>query len=185
MFIDPTEFEFVRYLESNWLTIREEYLKLPEDVFEPWVQREMYGEGWSVYGLYAFGERIEPALAACPQTALYLSKISGLTTAGFSRLAPQAHIKPHVGWVESVYRLHLGLVVPASCSLRVGNEVRSWVEGECLIFDDTVEHEAWNNSNQSRIVLLLDFLRPGVEQSTDTMPAEVERFVRRGVSKRI
>ena len=184
MFIDPKEFEFVPYLESNWLSIREEYFKLPEDVFEPWVQREMYGEGWSVYGLYAFGERIEPALAACPQSAHYLSQIPGLTTAGFSRLAPQAHIKPHVGWVESVYRLHLGLVVPESCSLRVGNDVRNWVEGECLIFDDTVEHEAWNRSNESRIVLLLDFLRPDVDKSTDTMPVEVERFVRRAVRKK-
>jgi beta-hydroxylase len=182
MFIDSKKFEFVAYLESNWLTIREEYLKLPEDVFEPWVQREMYGEGWSVYGLYAFGEKIEPALAACPHTDFLLTQIPGLTTAGFSRLAPQAHVNPPVGWVESVYRLHLGLVVPEACSLRVGDEVRSWVEGECLIFDDTVEHEAWNHSNQSRIVLLLDFLRPGVEKSADKMPVEVERFVRRVVS---
>jgi beta-hydroxylase len=67
--------------------------------------------------------------------------------------------------------------------LRVGDEVRNWVEGECLIFDDTIEHEAWNHSNQSRIVLLLDFLRPDVEKSTDTMPVEVERFVRRAVKK--
>lgn len=177
MFIDPEQFEFVTYLESNWTRIRDEYLKLPEDVFEPWVQREMYGEGWSVYGFYAFGERIEPALAACPQTALYLSQIPGLTTAGFSRMASQTQIKPHVGWVKSVYRLHLGLVVPESCGLRVGKEVRSWVEGKCLIFDDTVEHEAWNHSNQSRVVLLLDFLRPDVESDTDTMPVEVQKFV--------
>ena len=183
MFIDSRQFEFVSYLESNWHEIRDEYLALPEDVFEPWVQREMYGEGWSVYGLHAFGERIEPALATCPRTALLLSKIPGLTTAGFSRLAPQSHIKPHVGWVESVYRLHLGLVVPASCRLRVGNEIRSWIEGECLIFDDTVEHEAWNESNQSRVILLLDFLRPGVKDSSaDVMPAEVQRLVRKSVS---
>jgi beta-hydroxylase len=68
--------------------------------------------------------------------------------------------------------------------LRVGNEVRNWVEGECLIFDDTFEHEAWNNSNETRIVLLLDFLRPGVEKSSDTMPVEVERFVRRAVKEK-
>ena len=182
MFIDSRQFEFVSYLESNWRGIRDEYLALPEDVFEPWVQREMYGEGWSVYGLHAFGERIEPALASCPRTALHLSEVPGLTTAGFSRLAPQTHIKPHVGWAESVSRLHLGLVVPESCKLRVGDEVRSWAEGECLIFDDTVEHEAWNNSDQSRVVLLLDFLRPGVKDSdTDAMPTEVQRFVRKSV----
>jgi beta-hydroxylase len=178
MFIDSKQLEFFSDLESNWRVIRDEYLALPEDVFEPWVQREMYGEGWSVYGLHAFGERIEPALASCPQTALHLSKVPGLTTAGFSRLAPRTHIKPHVGWVESVYRVHLGLVVPEACKSRVGDEVRSWVEGECLVFDDTVEHEAWNNSDQTRVVLLLDFLRPGVKDSSaDEMPTEVQRFV--------
>ena len=183
MFIDPRQFEFTSYLESNWHEIRDEYVALPEDVFEPWVQREMYGEGWSVYGLHAFGQKIEPALASCPKTASHLSKIPGLTTAGFSRLAPLTHIEPHVGWVNSVYRLHLGLAVPSSCRLRVGNEVRSWVEGECLIFDDTVEHEAWNESAQFRVILLLDFLRPGVKDSgSDVMPAEVAKFVRKSVS---
>ncbi|HYE75517.1 MAG TPA: aspartyl/asparaginyl beta-hydroxylase domain-containing protein [Blastocatellia bacterium] len=178
MFIDLRQFEFVAYLESNWRVIRDEYLALPENVFEPWVQREMYGEGWSVYGLHAFGKRIEPALATCPKTAFHLSKIPNLTTAGFSRLAPQTHIKPHVGWVKSVYRLHLGLVIPESCKLRVGNEVRSWVEGKCLVFDDTLEHEAWNNSNQSRAILLLDFLRPGAKDCrSDEMPSEVQQFV--------
>src|SRR5215216_6321765 len=99
MFIDSRQFEFTSHLEAHWHGIRDEYLALPEDVFEPWVQREMYGEGWSVYGLHAFGERIEPALAICPKTAGHLAKIPGLTTAGFSRLAPQTHIKSHVGWV--------------------------------------------------------------------------------------
>jgi len=183
MFLDPKQFEFVSYLELNWRDIRDEYLALPEDVFEPWVQREMYGEGWSVYGLHAFGERIEPALASCPKTARHLSKVTGLTTAGFSRLSPGTRIKPHVGWVESVYRMHLGLVVPEASALRVGDETRNWVEGECLIFNDTVEHEAWNNSNDTRVVLLLDFLRPGVKDSSiDTMPEDVQRFVRKSVS---
>lgn len=180
MFIDTGQFPFASYLEAHWQEIRDEYLALPEEVFQPWVQREMYGKGWSVYGLHAFGERIEPALATCPKTASHLSQIPGLTTAGFSRLAPGTHIKPHVGWVNSVYRMHLGLVVPEDCALRVGSEVRSWVEGECMIFDDTVEHEAWNKSAQSRVVLLLDFLRPGVKDSSaDVMPPDVRNFVRR------
>jgi len=84
--------------------------------------------------------------------------------------------------VNSVYRLHLGLTVPSSCRLRVGDEVRSWVEGECLIFDDTVEHEAWNESAQFNAILLLDFLRPGVKDSnSDVMPADVAQFVRKSL----
>ena len=186
MFVDTGQFEFVSDLEANWREIRAEYLVLPQDSFEPWVQREMYGDGWSVYGFYAFGEKIAPALKSCPKTASVLSKIPGLTTAGFSRLSPQAHIKPHVGWVETVYRAHLGLVVPDGCALRVGSEVRNWTEGKCLIFDDTVEHEAWNKSAQSRTVLLFDFLRPGLNaRSVDIPPKEVQNFVRDSLQKHL
>jgi len=182
MFISSQQFDFASYLESNWQEIRDEYLSLPENVFEPWVQREMYGEGWSVYGLHAFGKPIKASLEKCPRTASVLSKIPNLTTAGFSRLSPQTHIKPHVGWVTTVYRLHLGLVVPEQCGLRVGNEVRNWIEGKCLIFDDTFEHEAWNESNQNRAVLLVDFIRPGLEKTEqDTPPREVQNFIRKHV----
>jgi aspartyl/asparaginyl beta-hydroxylase (cupin superfamily) len=140
----------------------------------------MYGEGWNVYGLIAFGRRIERALMSCPRTAALLAHVPGLTTAGFSRLAPGTRIKPHVGWVETVYRLHMGLVVPPDCGLRVGAETRRWREGECLIFDDTVEHEAWNRSSETRVVLLLDFLRPGVtDASDDVPPPEVEAAIQR------
>src|SRR5262245_7962432 len=97
------------------------------------VQREMYGQGWNVYGLIAFGNRIEPALAACPRTAAALQLAPGLTTAGFSRLAPGTHIKPHEGWVTTGYRAHLGLVVPEDgCALRVGDRTRRWDEGDVL-----------------------------------------------------
>lgn len=178
MFVDTPQFEFVATLEASWREIRDEYLALPPDSFEPWVQREMYGQGWKVYGFYAFGEKIASSLEQCPKTAAVLSRIPGLTTAGFSRLAPQAHIKPHVGWVSTVYRAHLGLVVPDNCGLRVGTETQNWAEGKCLIFDDTVEHEAWNKSAETRTVLLFDFLRPGVDKhSVDIAPQEVQAFV--------
>jgi len=180
MFIEARQFGFVHDLEAAWQEIRDEYLDLPEDSFEPWVQREMYGEGWSVYGLYAFGQRVDAALRACPRTASALARVPGLTTAGFSRLAPGTHIRPHVGWVRTVYRSHLGLIAPYGCGMRVGSETRSWSEGECLIFDDTFEHEAWNHAGHARVVLLFDFLRPGVSsEMRDEPPAEVRDFVSR------
>jgi len=179
MFIDQSRFDFVAPLQAEWQAIREECLALPHEVYEPWVQREMYGEGWSVYGLHAFGERIDAALQECPRTAAALERIPGLTTAGFSRLAGGAHIRPHVGWVHTVFRAHLGLVVPERCELRVGEQTRCWREGECLIFDDTMEHEAWNRSVQARVVLLFDFRRPGLESAQDDVaPREVQRFLR-------
>ena len=180
MFLDTGQFPFIRDLEAAWTDVRDECLSLPESNFEPWVQREMYGEGWSVYGLIAFGKRIEEALKSCPRTAALLARVPGLTTAGFSRMAAGTHIKPHIGWVQTVYRLHMGLVVPSDCSMRVGLETRSWCEGECLVFDDTVEHEAWNRSAKTRVILLLDFLRAGfTTAAADVPPPEVEALIQR------
>jgi beta-hydroxylase len=178
--MDPKRFAFVTALEGTWTDVRQECLALPADSFDPWVQREMYGAGWSVYGLIAFGKRVEAALRSCPRTADLLTQVPGLTTAGFSRMAAGTHIKPHVGWVRTVYRLHMGLVVPPDCGLRVGAETRPWREGECLVFDDTVEHEAWNRATEPRLVLLLDFLRPGADGATvDAPPPEVQALIRR------
>jgi ornithine lipid ester-linked acyl 2-hydroxylase len=178
MFLDPQQVPFADVLEADWEAIRDEYRALPADLFDPWVQRPMHGGGWTVFGLFAAGHYIPAASARCPHTSRVLEQVPGLSMAGFSRLAPHTHVKPHVGWAESVYRLHLGLVVPPGCRLRVGEETRSWQEGRCLIFDDTVEHEAWNDSDQPRSVLLLDYLRPGVQPGTqDYVPEEVRQYV--------
>lgn len=177
MFLDPRQFEFVAALEARWEAIRAEYLGLPSDQFYPWVQRQMHGGGWTVFGLYAIGQQISAACAACPDTVRALERVPGLSMAGFSRLAPRTHVKPHVGWAASVYRMHLALVVPPGCRLRVSAETQSWHEGRCLVFDDTVEHEAWNDSDSPRGVLLLDFLRPGVTGSAaDHVPEEVQQY---------
>jgi beta-hydroxylase len=180
MFLSPDQFPFCASLEEKWELIRGECLALPTDRFDPWVQGKMHGGGWSVYGLYALGQAIPQACAICPQTAAALAAVPGLSMAGFSRLAPHTHVKPHVGWAKSVYRLHLGLDVPDGCRLRAGTDVQPWTEGKCLIFDDTVEHEAWNDSNFPRSVLLLDFLRPGVAGSViDHIPEEVREYAMR------
>jgi len=181
MFLDDGRFPFLGDLRAAWRDIRDECLALPDDTFDPWVQREMYGEGWSVYGLVAFGTRIEAALAACPRTAEALAAVPHLTTAGFSRLAPGTHIRPHEGWVTTVYRAHLGLVVPdGDCAIRVGGGTRRWVAGETLVFDDTVEHEAWNRSTATRTVLLFDFARPGREGAAQDPPPRAVAEVLRG-----
>jgi aspartyl/asparaginyl beta-hydroxylase (cupin superfamily) len=78
----------------------------------------------------------------------------------FSLLRPGARIPPHTGQINARLICHLPLIVPDGCGFRVGNEVRRWIEGETLIFDDTIEHEAWNNSGRLRVVLLFDIWRP-------------------------
>jgi aspartyl/asparaginyl beta-hydroxylase (cupin superfamily) len=81
----------------------------------------------------------------------------------FSKLPPDTRIPPHHGLLNTRLIRHLPLIVPANCgALRFGNEERHWVEGEILIFDDTIEHEAWNNSDQERIILLFKIWRPEI-----------------------
>ncbi|MEW6736723.1 MAG: aspartyl/asparaginyl beta-hydroxylase domain-containing protein [Acidobacteriota bacterium] len=185
MFIDPNNFQFTVTLEDNWKQILQELSNLDEESFQPWIQKQMYEQGWTIYPLFAFGEAVTVGSVKCPITAEIIRNIPGLSLAGFSRLSARTHVKPHVGWAHTVYRLHLGLVVPEQCSLRVGNETREWYEGKCLIFDDTVEHEAWNNSDYDRTVLLIDFLRPGVKSVNDEyMPEEVRMLANKLLKQR-
>eukprot|EP00028_Trichosphaerium_sp_Am-I-7-wt_P004465 CAMPEP_0168534258 /NCGR_PEP_ID=MMETSP0405-20121227/17756_1 /TAXON_ID=498012 /ORGANISM="Trichosphaerium sp, Strain Am-I-7 wt" /LENGTH=153 /DNA_ID=CAMNT_0008560857 /DNA_START=218 /DNA_END=679 /DNA_ORIENTATION=+ len=79
----------------------------------------------------------------------------------FSVLAPKSHIKPHVGYYqysEKILRAHLGVVVPDGCALKVNQEIQGWEEGKCMVFDDTFTHEAWNKSDKTRAVLMVDFM---------------------------
>ena len=106
----------------------------------------------------------------CPETTRIIESVPGLTTAGFSWMAPGTHIKPHNGYTDTVLRCHLGLVVPPECALRVGDQTRSWQEGKTMIFDDTIVHEAWNRGDSQRIILLLDFEKSG-HKFTRNFPA--------------
>ena len=159
-FLDPADFPFAGFIERNAPVIRDDLDRLLTlDRFEPWPEKGLYERGWDVFGFYWFGNRLTGNCAMCPRTAGIVEQVPNLTTAGFSRLGAGAHIRPHVGYTEKVFRCHLGLIVPPACALRVGDETRRWEENKCLIFDDTLEHEAWNRSEEDRIVLLLDFLR--------------------------
>ena len=157
MFYATTGFEFTESLESNWLVIKEELTRLQPKNFMLWPEKFLYNHGWNVFGLYAFGKKLEDNCSLCPETTKLVESIPGITTAGFSSLAPETHIVPHEGYSKTVLRCHLGLIVPNGCGIRVGSQTKKWTEGKCLIFDDTVEHEAWNRSHHPRIVLLIDF----------------------------
>jgi aspartyl/asparaginyl beta-hydroxylase (cupin superfamily) len=165
VFLEPRTFPFVAPLESSWRVVRSELERLKSEHFLPWPERFLYGEGWDVFGLWAFGERLDANCRLCPETARLVEAIPGMTTAGFSSLVAGTHIQPHVGYTSAVLRCHLGLIVPPGCELRVGDVTRSWEEGKCLLFDDTVDHEAWNRGDATRVVLLIDFLRPATDVS--------------------
>jgi ornithine lipid ester-linked acyl 2-hydroxylase len=119
--------------------------------------------GWKTFFLVGFGEVSKRNTALCPKTWEALRKIPGLKTAMFSIFEPGKHLKPHRGPYNGVLRLHLGLVVPEpreKIAIRVGGQVCHWEEGKALIFDDAYEHEAWNHSEKTRVVLFVDFVKP-------------------------
>ncbi|HCF29539.1 MAG TPA: aspartyl/asparaginyl beta-hydroxylase domain-containing protein [Cyanobacteria bacterium UBA11049] len=157
MFYKTTNLSFIKRLESNWLLIKDELNRLQQGNSSFWQKNFLYNQGWDMFGLHSFGKKLEDNCRLCPETTKLVESITGMTTAGFSSLAPGTHIVPHEGYANTVLRCHLGLVVPDGCRIRVGSEIKTWEEGKCLIFDDTVEHEVWNHSNFPRIVLLLDF----------------------------
>lgn len=165
MFIEKSKFEFTSILETNWQLITKELEQLQPSNFMLWPEKFLYNNGWETFGLYAFGSKLNANCQLCPETTRLVETIPGMTTAGFSCLSPGTHITPHVGYSKAVLRCHLGLIVPDGCTLRVGNETRNWQQGKCFIFDDTVEHEAWNCGDKIRIILLIDFKNPEVNLS--------------------
>ncbi|XOV70513.1 MAG: aspartyl/asparaginyl beta-hydroxylase domain-containing protein [Verrucomicrobiota bacterium] len=118
---------------------------------------------WKTFFLVAPGMKCDANQAKCPETTRILQHIPGLHTAFFSILSPHKHIPAHRGPFCGVLRYHLGLLVPEpreQCRIRIGTQIRHWEEGQSLIFDDTYNHEVWNNTDGYRVVLFVDFARP-------------------------
>jgi len=170
-FFDPKAFPWVETIEANCTTIRkelDELLKRKKEIpnlqdVSPEQGAIAKGGSWKSFFLYGFGHKIERNCDQCPETARIVRNISGLKMAMFSILAPKSHIPPHRGPYKGLLRYHMGLLIPlpsSSCRIRVGDEIRSWQEGGSLIFDDSFDHEAWNDSDFDRVILFVDFLRP-------------------------
>lgn len=121
---------------------------------------------WSALHLWRDGERVEEACSRAPTTAalveaLPLCRITGRAPAVFfSILRAGKRIPPHTGVTNVRSIVHLPLIVPEGCTFRVGGETRPWIEGEALVFDDTIEHEAVNPTDRDRAVLILDVWNP-------------------------
>ncbi len=120
-------------------------------------------DSWKTFFLFAYGYRCESNCLRCPETTRLLESIPGMKTGFFSILAPGKHIPAHRGPFKGVIRYHLALLVPEPkerCRIRVGDAYAHWEEGRSLIFDDTYEHEVWNDTSGVRVVLFVDFVRP-------------------------
>lgn len=121
---------------------------------------------WSTYPLWHDGATIADHQAACPQTAAVLAKLplcdipDYAPGAYFSVLKPRTRLPPHTGTTNTRSIVHLPLVIPAGCRFRVGSQVRAWEKGTAWVFDDTIEHDAWNDGDEIRIILIFDIWNP-------------------------
>lgn len=121
---------------------------------------------WKGFYFWRHGERRAENHGLCPRTSAALEALPLVRIAGqapevmFSVLEPGTHILPHRGVTNTRVVCHLPLVVPEDCALVVAGEQRAWREGEAVAFDDTYEHEAWNRSARTRVVLIADVWNP-------------------------
>jgi beta-hydroxylase len=167
---DHTQFTWSSVIEGAYPAIREEVEALlagPTEI--PHIEDVTGGipQGnvgpWRSFVLMHQGRWMEWNCARCPDTTRAVREIPGLTMAGFSVLEPGTHITDHRGPNKGALRYQLGVIVPGphgSCRIRVGDEMLYWAEGEGVMFDFTHHHEAWNDSDSIRVLLMLEVLTP-------------------------
>ena len=179
-YFDRSHFPWLAGIEAATGVIRDELLLLlraKKEGFKPYMQ---YPAGaplnqwvelnnsprWSALFLWRDGKRLEEHCALCPQTLAALEPVPLASIPGaepvvmFSALEPHTRIPPHTGITNARAVVHLPLILPGDCSFRVGNETRAWNEGEAWVFDDTIEHEARNDSDRLRVILIFNVWNP-------------------------
>ncbi|MBA4286638.1 MAG: aspartyl beta-hydroxylase [Xanthomonadaceae bacterium] len=191
-FHERTDFPWLGDLEAETVNIRSELSGMIEETaeFSPYIN---YPDGvpldqwadlnrsprWSACHLLYQGRRQEEHAARCPKTMSVLAELpqpyaqGRMPAAMFSLLRPRTRIPPHTGVANVRLVVHLPLIVPAGCGFRVGNETREWREAEAWVFDDTIEHEAWNDSHRDRYVLIFDIWNPRLSAAEREMISAV------------
>ncbi|CAN5272345.1 hypothetical protein BH10PSE12_BH10PSE12_09260 [soil metagenome] len=187
-FFDRGHFPWFAALEAKTDVIREEFYNLLDRqsaAVRPYVLQDsgmpqnkwspLDGSlDWGACFLWEYGVRNDAVCVLCPETAAALEALprndipNRAPSAFFSLLRPHTRLPAHTGVTNSRAIIHLPLIVPEGCGFRVGNETRQWREGEAFAFDDTIEHEAWNDSEDLRVVLIFDTWNPhltGEEQA--------------------
>lgn len=134
---------------------------------------------WDAFFFYRHGKRYDDHCERCPQTAALLEGAELVQIRDhapetlFSVLRPGTHILPHRGVTNTRLVTHLPLIVPQDCALRVGGETHVWQADHCVTFDDTFEHEAWNHSGETRVVLILDSWNPDLSEAERAAVADL------------
>ena len=187
-FFDRALFPWLDPIEAATDAIREEFLNVLqlEEGFAPYITYppdapvNQWAElnnspQWSAFHLYKDGALLQDNAAKCPLTMSLLAQVPQPVQAGrtpaamFSLLKPNTRIPPHTGVSNVRLVTHVPLIIPPGCGFRVGNDVREWVLGRAWVFDDTINHEAWNDSDKLRVVLIFDIWHPHLSEAERAM----------------
>jgi aspartyl/asparaginyl beta-hydroxylase (cupin superfamily) len=191
-FFDRQLFPFLDAIEAATDEIRAEFLKVHEEdrgfspylIFDERLPVNQFKElnnstRWNAFHLLQQGEVVEPNASRCPRTMELLASAPQPRIAGrapnamFSLLAPRTHIPPHSGVHNTRLVIHAPLIIPAHCTFRVGSDIRPWKVGEAWAFDDTIEHEARNDSDELRVILMFDIWRPDLSEAERELLAQL------------
>ncbi|XP_027860209.1 aspartyl/asparaginyl beta-hydroxylase isoform X8 [Xiphophorus couchianus] len=165
--------DLVRMLERNWKTIRDEALAVMDRSrgrFLPEEENLREKGEWGQYTLWQQGKRVGNACQGVPKTCALMERFPEATGCKrgqikFSVMQPGTHVWPHTGPTNCRLRMHLGLVIPASgCRIRCTDQTREWEEGKVLIFDDSFEHEVWQEADSYRLIFIVDVWHPELSQ---------------------
>jgi aspartate beta-hydroxylase len=191
-YYERKHFPWLEELEAATPAIREEVVALMKEAkdFAPYVRHPPgvplnqwadlnFSPKWSAYFLWQNDIRNDAHCLACPRTAAAveaspLADIPNFApTVFFSALEPKTRIPPHTGVTNARLTLHLPLIVPEGCWFRVGNDTREWQEGKAWVFDDTIEHEAYNPSGELRVILIFDVWNPHLSAAERNLVREL------------
>ncbi|KAK2860634.1 hypothetical protein Q7C36_004800 [Tachysurus vachellii] len=166
--------DLVRTLERNWMTIRDEALAVLDTksgLFLPEDENLRETGDWGQFTLWQQGRKVSSSCQSVPKTCALLERFKEATTCKrgqikFSVMQPGTHVWPHTGPTNCRLRMHLGLVIPQKgCRIRCTNQTREWEEGKVLIFDDSFEHEVWQDAESYRLIFIVDVWHPALSQS--------------------
>ncbi|XP_040210196.1 aspartyl/asparaginyl beta-hydroxylase isoform X3 [Rana temporaria] len=173
--------DLVRALEANWKIIRDEGLAVMDKtkgLFVPEDENLREKGDWSQYTLWQQGRKNEKSCNSAPKTCALLERFPESTGCRrgqikYSVMHPGTHVWPHTGPTNCRLRMHVGLVIPKTgCKIRCANDTRSWAEGKVLIFDDSFEHEVWQEADAYRLIFIVDVWHPELSQhQRKTLPA--------------
>ncbi|XP_014728548.1 PREDICTED: aspartyl/asparaginyl beta-hydroxylase isoform X3 [Sturnus vulgaris] len=173
--------ELVKSLEKNWKLIRDEGLAVMDkkrSLFLPEDENLREKGDWSQFTLWQQGRKNENACKSVPKTCALLERFPEATGCRrgqikYSIMHPGTHVWPHTGPTNCRLRMHLGLVIPKEgCRIRCAQENRDWEEGKVLIFDDSFEHEVWQDAESYRLIFIVDVWHPELTaQQRRTLPA--------------